>query len=40
VAVLAERTARFKAAQRDFQGLLLDVVTDDAFGHRRDEEVP
>ncbi len=36
---LAARTERFKAGQRDFQALLLDVVTEDAFGFRRDEEV-
>lgn len=37
-AVLA-RTERFKAGQRNFQALLLDVVSDPAFAFRRDEEV-
>jgi len=40
VAALDARTARFKADDRHFQGLLIDMVTDDTFRFRRDEEVP
>ncbi len=36
---ILERTDTFKAGQRNFQGLLLDVVTDESFAFRREEEV-
>ncbi|MBL8911705.1 MAG: DUF1588 domain-containing protein [Archangium sp.] len=34
------RTEEFKGKQRNFQELLVDMVSDEAFGFRRDEEVP
>jgi hypothetical protein len=32
------RTETFKAGQRNFQALLLDIVSDETFGFRREEE--
>jgi hypothetical protein len=40
VPAILERTETFKAGQRNFQGLLLDVVSDATFAFRREEEVP
>ena len=39
VPAILERTQTFKTKQRNFQGLLLDVVSDETFAFRRDEEV-
>lgn len=36
---ILERTETFKTGQRNFQALLLDVVTDETFAFRREEEV-
>lgn len=39
VPAILERTESFKAGQRNFQALLLDVVSDETFAFRREEEV-
>ena len=39
VPALLQRTETFKTGQRNFQALLLDVVSDETFGFRREEEV-
>ena len=36
---ILQRTETFKAGQRNFQSLLVDIVSDDTFAFRRDEEV-
>jgi hypothetical protein len=40
IPAILERTETFKAGQRNFQALLLDVVSDETFAFRREEEVP
>ncbi len=39
VPAILERTEQFKAGQRNFQALLIDVVSDETFAFRREEEV-
>jgi hypothetical protein len=39
IPAILERTETFKAGQRNFQALLVDVVSDETFAFRREEEV-